>query len=178
MPTLDAPPSSSSPRRVAAYRVVAIGVLLGVVLLWTFVLTRKASPPPDKLDDTAFASTAERTCSTTKASLDQLPQAFQSQSAADRADVVTQSNEELDAMLATLREAVPPAERDQRMLTEWIGDWQVYLDNRIDYVDRLREGPDARLYVAEKDSRQITVAIDRFAEVNDMPACRTPKDIT
>ena len=178
MPTLDAPPSSSSPRRVIAYRVVAIGIVLGMVLLWTFVLTRKASPPPDELDDKAFASTAQSTCSTTKAALDQLPQAFQSQSASDRADVVTQSNEELGAMLVTLRAAVPPAERDQRMLTEWIGDWQIYLDNRIDYVDRLREDPDARLYVAEKDSRQITVAIDRFAEVNDMPACRTPKDIT
>jgi hypothetical protein len=178
MPTLDAPPSSSSRRRVTAYRVVTIAILVGMALLWAFVLTRPSSPPPDALDDVAFAVAAERTCGTTTAMLDQLPQAFESQSASDRADVVTQSNDELGAMLAALRTTMPPGERDQRMLTEWIGDWQVYLDNRTDYVDRLREDPDARLYVAEKDSRQITVAIDRFAEVNDMPACRTPKDIT
>ena len=64
------------------------------------------------------------------------------------------------------------------MLDEWIGDWQTYLDNRIDYVARLRADKDARIYIAEKDGRQITVAVDRFAEVNDMPACRTPQDVS
>ena len=64
------------------------------------------------------------------------------------------------------------------MLTEWLGDWQIYLDNRQDYVDRLREDGDARIFVAEKDGRQITVAVDRFAEINDMPSCRTPKDVS
>ena len=91
---------------------------------------------------------------------------------------MAQTDEDLGAMLDSLRAIVPTAERDQGMLNEWIGDWQTYLDNRIDYVNRLRDDKDARIYVAEKDGRQITVAVDRFAEVNDMPACRTPKDVS
>lgn len=175
MPTLDTPPAS---RRRTPYRVAVVVILVAMVALWAYVLTRQPQRQPDALDDPAFAATAQTTCASTMHALDQLPQAFESQTATERADVVAQTNDDLGAMLADLREAVPVAERDQRMLTEWIGDWQTYLDNRIDYVERLREDPDARIYVAEKDSRQITVAIDRFAEINDMPACRTPKDVS
>jgi hypothetical protein len=165
-------------RRITAYRVVAIAILIGVLGLWAYALTRKAEPAPDKLDDAAFSVSAQNICEATMTQLDQLPQAFQSASAADRANVVAQTDTDLGAMLDSLRAIVPAAERDQGMLNEWIGDWQTYLDNRIDYVNRLRDDNDARIYVAEKDGRQITVAVDRFAEVNDMPACRTPKDVS
>lgn len=175
MPTLDQPPDA---RRVTPYRVVAVALVVGMIALWAFVLTRKASPPPDKLDDTTFAAQAQQVCDATMARVDQLPQAFQSESAADRADVVDQINVDLATMLDTLRDDAPRAERDNRMLTEWLGDWETYLGNRVDYVQRLRDDPDARIYVAEKDGRQITVAIDRFAEVNDMADCRTPKDVS
>ncbi len=165
-------------RRITPYRVVAISIVVGMVALWAYVLTRQAGPAPDKLDDATFAVSAQNICDTTMAQLDQLPQAFESASASDRADVVAQTDEDLGAMLDSLRAIVPTAERDQRMLNEWIGDWQTYVDNRIDYVTRLRADKDARIYVAEKDGRQITVAVDRFAEVNDMLACRTPKDVS
>jgi hypothetical protein len=165
-------------RRITPYRVVAISIVIGMLAMWAFVLTRKAQPAPDKLDDAAYAVSAQRICDTTMAQLDQLPQAFESPSASDRADVVTQTDTYLGAMLDSLRAIVPTVERDQGMLNEWIGDWQTYLDNRIDYVTRLRVDNNARIYVAEKDTRQITVAIDRFAEVNQMPACRTPKDVS
>jgi hypothetical protein len=166
------------PRRVTPYRVVAVLILLFVFGIWAYALTRPVQPPPDRLDDQSFASEAQEVCVTTVAALDALPQAFQTSTADERASVVSQSNAELEAMLAALRSLVPAAERDQRMLTEWLGDWEIYLGNRQDYVDRLREDGDARIFVAEKDGRQITVAVDRFAEINDMPSCRTPKDVS
>jgi hypothetical protein len=175
VPTLDEPADA---RRITPYRVVAVLLLVGMVALWAYVLTRTASPPPDKLDDATFAPKAQQVCDATMVRVDQLPQAFQSESAADRADVVDQIDADLATMLDTLRAEVPAAERDSRMLTEWLDDWETYLGNRVDYVQRLRDDPDARIYVAEKDGRQITVAIDRFAEVNDMPDCRTPKDVS
>jgi hypothetical protein len=171
----DAPPSG---RRVTPYRVAATLVLVGVAALWAYALTRQPEPPPDQLDDATFAVEAEQVCQATRSTLDQLPLAFQTSDPVERADVVVRANTELAAMLAALREQVPPATRDARMLDEWLTDWGVYLDNRRDYADRLRAEGDTRIYVAEKDGRQVTVAVDRFAEVNDMPACRTPKDIS
>ena len=175
LPTLDAPPNTP---RFSAYRIVAVSLVIGMVALWAFVLTRKAEPAPDLLDDGSFAVSAQNLCDATMSQLEQLPQAFQSASASDRADVVAQTNTDLGNMLDSMRAVVPAAERDQGMLDEWIGDWQTYLDNRIDYVARLRADKDARIYIAEKDGRQITVAVDRFAEVNNMPACRTPQDVS
>ena len=177
-PTPTETEGSDRARRVTPYRVVAVLILLFVFGIWAYALTRPAKPPPDKLDDPAFAVSAQDVCATTVTALDALPQAFQTSTADERASVVSQSNGELAAMLASLRGLVPTAERDQRMLTEWLGDWETYLGNRQDYVSRLREDGDARIFVAEKDGRQITVAVDRFAEINDMPSCRTPKDVS
>jgi hypothetical protein len=165
-------------RRVTLGRAVAVVIVLGVALLWIYALTRQPEPAPDLLDDATFSTHAEQTCARTLQQLDRLPPAHEAAAATERAAVVEQSNQELAAMLTDLRAAMPAGERDRRMLEEWLGDWRTYLDNRLDYVDRLRTEGDTRIFVAEKDGRQITVAIDRFAEVNHMPTCRTPKDIS
>jgi hypothetical protein len=165
-------------RRVTAGRVAATAVALGVALLWIYALTRRPEPPPDRLDDTAFAPQAEEICTATLQRLDQLPNAHDAAGPTERAAIVEQSNEDLATMLAALERALPAGERDRRMLDQWLADWRTYLDNRRDYADRLRRQGDTRIYVSEKDGRQITVAVDRFAEVNRMPTCRTPKDIS
>lgn len=175
---VDLPPAGTPRRRITPYHVVVVLILAGIAALWGYALTRQPEPPPDALDDAAFAGTAEDICVSSQAVRDNLPIAFETADPIERATVVDRSNAELESMLVALRAEVPAAGRDREMLEEWLGDWEVYLGNRRDYAERLREEGDARIYVAEKDSRQITVAIDRFAEVNDMPACRTPKDIS
>jgi len=165
-------------RRVTPSRVVIVLILLGIAGLWGYALTRQPQRPPDQIDDVNFATRAEEICASTTTARDALPQAFQTEDPAERARVVEDSNAALAAMLNELRAIVPAAERDHRMLSEWLDDWDTYLGDRTNYVGRLRDEGDTRIYVAEKDGRQITVAIDRFAEVNDMASCRTPKDIS
>jgi hypothetical protein len=174
----DAEEKSTPVRRVTAGRTVAVVILLGIALLWIYALTRQPEPPPDRLDDATYAVAAEQICSAAVQEIDRLPQAHDATTPTERAEIVAQSNIVLSSMLSSLERAAPPGERDRRMLDEWLGDWSVYLENRRDYVDRLRAEGDTRIYVAEKDGRQITVAVDRFAEVNDMLSCRTPKDIS
>lgn len=171
----DAPARSA---RVTPARVAIALVIAGIAALWVYALTRQPEPPPDLLDDMSFASRAEEVCAASAARRDALPQAYQTDDPIERAGVVEQANADLARMLSQLRAALPAGERDRRMLDEWLGDWEAYLGDREDYARRLRAEGDARIYVTEKDGRQITVAIDRFAEVNDMPACRTPKDIS
>jgi hypothetical protein len=158
--------------------VVIVLILLGIAGLWAYALTRQPQPPPDRIDDGSFAARAVEICMSTTAARDVLPQAFETDDPAERARVVEDSNAVLAVMLNQLRAIAPAAERDHRMLSEWLGDWDVYLNNRREYAQRLRAEGDTRIYVAEKDGRQVTVAIDRFAEVNDMASCRTPKDIS
>jgi hypothetical protein len=50
------------------------------------------------------------------------------------------------------------------------------LDDRQAFADRLRVDEEAELLVTARVGRQITLTLDRFAEINDMPSCATPLD--
>ena len=109
-----------------------------------------------------------------------LPAALTATDAAARADVIDASEVLLADMLAELSALEPPAgAEDRARVDEWLDDWSRYLADRGEYADRLREDPDARFTVtqSERDERQITEAVDRFAAVNGMPSCETPADI-
>lgn len=164
-------------RRFPWGRVAAIVVLLGIALLWIFALAQDARRAPGTLDDPAFAERAQELCLATGVTLAGLPPAFEAGSAAERAQMIDRADEALSAMVADLRAIAPPAERDGRMVGEWLDDWTVYLGDRSDYASRLREDEGARFYVSAKNEDQITEPIDRFAQINRMEACATPQDL-
>lgn len=173
-------PTATRGRSSRLGRVAVVAVLLVIVGLWAYALSPLASRrPPGRLDDHSFADQGETVCAATVQSLAALPQAFESATPAERADVVDRSNTELRAMIARLRPLTPAADtRDGRMVSEWLDDWGVYVGDREAYASRLRGDASARLYVTEKDGLQITEAIDRFARINFMDSCATPEDLT
>jgi len=177
-PTTD--PTATRGRSSRLGRVAVVLVLLVIVGLWAYALSPLASRrPPGRLDDHSFADQAETICASTVTNLAALPQAFETATPAERADVVDRSDAELRAMVAELRPLTPAIDtRDGRMVNEWLDDWGVYIGDREGYAARLRNDPAARLYVTEKDGLQITEAIDRFAHINFMDSCATPEDLT
>jgi hypothetical protein len=158
-------------------KVAAVATVLGIGLLWLYALTREPQQPPDLLDDPAVSAQAQRVCAANVEALDRLPRAFESSTAAERATVIEQANRQLRSMLDELGTIPVGSERDRRMVDEWLSDWSTYVGDRDDYVRRLGDDPDARFYVTEKEGRQITHPIDRFASVNRMDACATPEDV-
>jgi hypothetical protein len=139
---------------------------------------------PGRLEDPVFPALAEPVCRSTQIRIDELPRADQTPTAGARADVVDQGTAELQAMLDQLRTLVPArgATTDQEIdsVTQWIEDWQVYVQDRRDYTAQLRVDPMTRFAVtqSERDNRQVTSALDRFAEINGMPACTIPDDLS
>jgi hypothetical protein len=175
------PAPSEHPARTRAQtiaRVTVIAIILGSALLWIYVLTRSPGRPFGELDDPTVAAAAEPICARSATEIAQLPQAFEVKTADERADSIDQATAILDGMLGELEPLTPaPGTRDGDMFSEWLDDWRTYLGNRADYADRLREDPNARFYVAEKDARQITEPIDRFAKINLMASCATPREV-
>lgn len=164
-------------RRWTIGRVAAALTALGIAALWAYALTRPKTEPPDRFDDPAIAEQAEAVCAASIVELDALPPAFEASTAAERADVIDRSNVVLEEMLISLRAIPVVSDRDGRMMTEWLGDWDTYVADRAGYAERLRADETARFYVSEKAAQQITKPIDRFAEDNDMPSCKTPGDV-
>lgn len=177
---MTAPMSTAPSPRRSLGRVAARATVALVVAMWGYVLYLAVGPgrqpPPDRLDDPAFAIEAERTCGEALDFVAALPNAIEAGSATERAEILTRANARFSTMLDELA-AVTPDGDDGRIVREWLADWRTYLGDRSVYAEALREDPEARLLVTAKDRQQITEYIDAFAADNRMPACATPIDV-
>jgi hypothetical protein len=158
--------------------VVLIVALL--VAMWGYVLYLAFGPgrqaPPDRLRDPAFATQAQAICEAAHADVAQLPRAVESETAAERADVIAEANRRFATMVDDLEAVAPPGEEGD-IVALWIADWRTYLEDRAAYVEALRRDPDAQLVVTAKDREQITEYLDAFSADNKMIACATPIDV-
>lgn len=149
--------------------------------LWVFMFHLGGSwrdQQPGQLGDPTFATLAEPVCAATIMELAQLPQAWETNTPATRADAIDESVVILNDMVTDM--STLDVGSEPQAVAEWVADWQTYVDDRSDYARRLRNDPEARFYVtqSDRDSRQITLAIDKFAETNSMPSCETPADLS
>lgn len=168
-------------RRVGLVLAVISGVVVLGMWAWVFGYHLGGSwrdDTPGRLANTTFPTLAEPVCAEAVTALAALPPAWTTGTPAARADAVDGSVVVLNEMVADLR-ALPTGGQDEAV-NEWLIDWETFIADRADYADRLRSDPDARFYVtqSDRDRRQITLAIDRFAETNRMPSCATPADLS
>jgi hypothetical protein len=165
-------------------RVVLGAVVIAMLTMWGYVLFLAfgpgRQPPIDRLDDPAFAEAAEARCAEALEHVEALPVAAASDTAAERADVLEQADGVFAAMLDDLDGMVDlaPAGDQRDRASAWLADWRTYLGDREAYAEALRDNPQARLLVSEKEGegRQVTGWIDEFANANRMPSCITPVD--
>lgn len=160
-------------------------VLVAMLGMWAWIFAYHMSgswrdETPGRMDDRVFGDLAEERCLASEGRLAALPPAFEAETAVERADVVALSNVELTALLDELAVLPVATQHDREMVMEWLADWRQYVMDRDDYANRLREDDTARFYVtqSDRDEVQITVGIDRFAALNDMPARMTPEDLS
>lgn len=166
-----------------------VGVILGLsavaalMAAWIYMLfIYDPGLKIDELPDREFPTRAEVVCTEARAALAELPLAQTATDAEERADTVDRSNVILTDMLDSLedlRSAVPD-EGDRRAVGLWIEDWRAYVVDRREYVDNLRRDDEARFLESVKGTtrRGITLGINHFAEINRMPSCATPGDLS
>ena len=157
-------------------RVLATAIIVGLAAFWIGGTIIYWGSSVDRLDDREFAEAAEARCEAARTELAELPQAPDAADLADRADQIVDSTAVLAAMVDDLATIAPTGE-ERIVVTDWLDDWSVYLDDRLHHADRLRGGEDARFAVTAIDEIQVTGRIDQFARANDLPACLVPNDI-
>jgi hypothetical protein len=167
--------------RRPAGRWAATVAVLAMLAMWGYVVYLAVGPgrqpPPDRLDDPAFAAAAQTVCRRALDDVGRLPPAAESPDPGARADTIDAANERFARMLDELTALAPPG-ADGEVVLEWLADWRVYLGDREAYAADLRTDPEARLLVTPKDREQVTEYIDAFAADNRMPACGTPLDVS
>lgn len=165
-------------RRRAAW-IAGLGFAAVCLALWIYALfIYDPGLLVDELADPSFPRAAEQVCSTTMAELDALPRAETAAGPVERADTIDQANLLLRDMLAQLRPLAPndPPEAEEAV-HEWLDDWSTHIEDRQDFADRLRDDPDARFTESPKGTKQVSRAIDGYAQVNRMRSCESPGDV-
>lgn len=172
------PAGDLSPRRRVGW--IAAGVFtVAMFAMWLWMLfIYDPGLLVDELPDRRFPTEAEQICATANDKITDLPPAEATDDPIERADVIDTANAELSTMLAELAPLAPsePPESTEAV-NEWLDDWATHLENRQRYADELRKDATARFTETPKGSRQISRAIDGFAQVNRMPSCETPGDV-
>lgn len=132
----------------------------------------------DELADRSFPEAAEPICADAMAQLDELPRAESTDDPVERAAVIDRADALLTGMVGRLRPLAPtspPAAAEA--VNEWLGDWEVHIVDRARYAAALRDDADARFTESVKGSKQLSRAVDGFAQVNRMNSCETPGDV-
>lgn len=173
----DAHPPSDRRRRLA----LAAGTLFAVVSMGAWVWMLVFYDPGlliDELEDRTFPEAAEEVCAVALANIEALPRAESAEDAAGRAAVVAVANQELATMVDGLRPLAPtePPEAAEAV-NEWLDDWETYLADRQEYAEDLARDPETRFTESQKGGKQISRAIDAYAQVNRMTSCETPGDV-
>lgn len=167
------------PIRITVGKVLLAVIVIASFGIWVYAYSGKADrPPPDLLDDPAFAAAAEPICAAALERIQALEPAYQASDNVDRARTVIESNAIVGTMLADLRELPTGGERDGQIVDAWLTDWETFLGNRIDYANRLMDDPTARFYQSDVvPNEMLDARITRLADTNRMYSCANPGDV-
>ena len=69
------------------------------------------------------------------------------------------------------------SEKDKFNTSSWFSDWDIYLEDRKNHVDRLNELGDVEpLLTATDTGKSVMERMNGFARVNDLDSCLDPGD--
>lgn len=147
--------------------------------MWFYVLlVYDPGRMTDELEDRTFPRAAEAVCARAERRLEQLPPATSARTPEERADTIDEANRILGGMVDELEPLAPDEPRNvAEGVRQWLEDWRAHIADRDQYASALRDDPGARFLETTKGDRQISRAIDGFAEVNRMRSCEVPPDV-
>ena len=176
------PPSGDEPERSSRHHrlwlVLGAGAFIAMALFWAAIFTGRFSwSNPDTVHDATWVHEAGAACAPAVAAINALPPAQSARTSTARADTLDAGTDSLDKMVARLDQLHPTGASNQKMVSEWLADWHVYLGDRRAYAANLRVNKDAKPLVSERHGGWVTDAIDALANGNAIPNCATPGDM-
>lgn len=161
-------------------RGIATLAFLGLAGFWIWAFSPlPARGHPDNLDIPEFYIPAEQVCQEAKDNLDALPKIWTIDEPLQLGQQVALASRILNPMVDELRSLanVILDPQDAQIVSVWLDDWEVYLNDRQRFETKLNQGERAVFTYTARDSARIADIVDRFAQVNNMAACTTPTDI-
>jgi len=161
-------------------RVLGVIAVLVMAAFWIYVLSNGDSiAHPDEFDDPVYTQAAEEICAVRQAAIGDLPPATAAEDPFERSMLLEQGTEELEAMVAELRDLDPPTDpKGADGVVQWLDDYDLYLGDRHAYAEILAGGDDPPFVISGNDQGvRVTDMLTTFAEVNEMESCAPSGDV-
>ena len=152
-------------------------MVTGLIVMWFYAFLLAPSGNPDRMEDRAWPTTAERRCAEARDAINALPPASEADSPLERSNYLEEGSRILHALVLDLSSLPGGSDSDQDLVARWLDDWEAYLSDRRVHIDQLRFEDDTRpLLTALPDGSSILERMNGFARVNDMESCLDPGD--
>jgi len=155
-------------------RVLAVLFVCVSAAFWVFAFSpwaRDIFQAPDQIEDEDYVAAIEFTCARALDEIDTFPTPRSATGPADRSNLVENTNSVLYQMQADLAALDGGTDADRELIIRWLDDWEFYLEDRVDHVDRLRTEGDVRFLNTERDGIFIAERMGGFARVNEIRSC-------
>jgi len=163
----------------------ALGLLVATfAAFWIWALFFASKEAVNRIDDRAWAERAEQIClqateqrlelTDLRSVVDAGPELIR-----ERADIVDQATDILETMVDDIVAIPPTDEKGRQIVPLWEDDYRIYLQDRRDFTDQLRQtGENKAFYETKVGSIPISERIATFAGDNEMSTCAPPYDLS
>jgi hypothetical protein len=161
-------------------RVLAVLFIVLSAAFWAFAFSpwaRDIFQAPDQIEDEGYLAAIELTCAGALDEIGTFPSPRSATGPEDRATLVENTNAVLQQMQADLAALNRGTDADRELVIRWLDDWDFYLEDRVDHVERLQTEGDVRFLNTERDGIFIAERMSGFARVNEIRSCMPLGDL-
>ncbi|MDA2945114.1 MAG: hypothetical protein O2925_03525 [Actinomycetota bacterium] len=167
-------------RRLARSAVGAF--LVGMIVLWTYVLFLSPREGVNRFEDRQWAERAESICADYADDRSLLADYRRLDSGGselirERADIIDRATDIVDAMVDELEADLPADAKGQAIVPMWIDEYRIYIDDRRRYTDELRTTGENLPFYETMSEVPISERLATFAADNEMATCSPPLDL-
>jgi acetoin utilization deacetylase AcuC-like enzyme len=180
-------PTATPPRTRGS---LAVKILLGavcalIVLMWVYAFFLAPKKAVYRVDDDAWRERAEQICRKWEAERLELVDVDEGyieeptpEQMLQRADIVEQATDILQAQLDEMTAVQPPTERDRELVAIHRQHWETLIADRRAYIATLRElRVEPYRETALEEGGPVTNAILDFTTVNEIKSCAPPGEL-
>lgn len=181
---LDPVPAGQRRRGRPILRILLLVVCLAIAAMWIYALFFASKKAAYKVDDPAWRANAEQVCARYEAQRLALTDTASGYIAEptpaqmrERADVVDQATDLLEAMVDEMTAFPTATERDQQLVATYRGFYETMIADRRAYTARLRALELAPYRETEVGGGPVTNLLVDFSTVNELEHCRPPQEL-
>lgn len=181
---MPADPSAAAPRRWSLTKVLLVAVCLSLVGMWVYAFGFAPRKAAYRVDDAGWRARADEICARFEEQRLELVDTSGGYIAdpteaqmTERADIVDEATDLLQASLDEVTAVLPPSERDRSLVSQYRSYYDMLIADRRRYTASLRQLRLEPYTESVVDGGPVTNVVNDFTIINEMGSCTPPGEL-